>query len=303
MDIIFTQILIILLYVLIGLVAGRCGLINPDQRKYLTRICTNLILPFTVLSASNQSLTKEEMLSLGMIAVVMLGVYILTTGISLGVQSLCHTPAAIRATTSSLLTYPNCTFLGLPLCRALFGDMAILYNAVALVTFNILFFTWQYSLFTAKKFNIRNLLTPPTVATGILVVMLLAGLRFPAPVQTVVSNTGAMISPLSLIIIGVMLSENRMTAILKERRAYLVTLLRNILIPLLFMLLLGGLPIPSEDKLCLLVYMACPCATLTSIYAIQNDMAPEYAAHSVLMSTIFFAVSLPVIVFIGGSFL
>ena len=118
-------------------------------------------------------------------------------------------------TTASLLTYPNCTFLGLPLCRALFGEMAVLYNAMFLVAFNVLFFTWQVSAFTGQKINLRNLCTLPTIATAVLVLMLALGWHLPAPAQTVAASTGAMITPLSLIIIGVMMSESRLTEILR----------------------------------------------------------------------------------------
>ena len=299
MDIVFSQILVILLYVLIGFAAGRTGLIDPAQRKYLTRICTDLIMPFTILSAASQSITRQELARLGMIGVLLLALYALTTGLALRLQRARGTPGPVAVTTASLITYPNCTFLGLPLCRALFGDIAILYNAVALTAFNLLFFTWQYTLFTGKRFNLRSLVTPPTVSTAILLLMLGFGLRLPGPAETVVNNTGAMISPLSLIIVGVMMSENRLTAILKERRAYGVTLIRNLAVPLLVMLPLRLAPLDPASRVCLLVYLACPCATLTTIYAIQNDKEPELAAHSVLMSTIAFAATLPAVIWLG----
>ena len=59
------------------------------------------------------------------------------------------------------------------------------------------------------------------------------------------------------------------------------------------------MPGDGPSRLCQLVYLACPCATLSSIYAIRNDMEPELAARSVLMSTLFFAASLPLILFAG----
>ena len=301
MDVVFSQILVILLYILIGFVAGKCRLINPEQRKYLTTLCTNLILPFTILSASNQALSLRQMADLGLSFVLILGLYIATTFTAMLVQR--RAPMALKVTTASLVTYPNCTFLGLPLCRALFGDIAILYNAVALVAFNLLFFTWQSTMFTGKKISPRSLATPGTVSTFLLILMLFTGLHFPAPVQTVVSSTGSMITPLSLIIIGVMMSENRIALILKERRAYVITLFRNVAIPLIAMLLIRLLPGDEASKLCQLVYLACPCATLTSIYAIQNDMEPELAARTVLMSTLMFAGTLPLIISIGMRFL
>ena len=297
MNVVFTQILVILLYILIGYAAGKLRLINADQRKYLTTICTNLILPFTILSASNQTISHNQMAELGLSLLLMLGLFIATTTIAMLVQR--HTPRPLKVTTTSLVTYPNCTFLGLPLCRALFGDIAILYNAVAMVAFNVLFFTWQSSAFTGKSFRPRNLATPGTIATALLLLMLFAGIQFPAPVQTVVSSTGAMITPLSLIIIGVMMSENRLVLILKERRAYVITLVRNLTVPLVALLILITLPGDGPSKLCQLVYMACPCATLTSIYAIQNDMEPELAARSVLLSTLAFALTLPLVIAVG----
>ncbi len=300
MDIVLSQILVILLYVLVGFAAGKGGLVSPDQRKYLTRLCTDLVLPFTILSASSQSVSGGELARMGLTAGMILLLFILTTFIAMRVMKARGAGEDVRVTTASLLTYPNCTFLGLPLCRALFGEMAVLYNAMYLLSFNVLFFTWQVSAFTGKRFRLRDLCTLPTAATALLVVMLALGLHFPSPVQTVVSSVGAMITPLSLIIIGVMMSENRLGEILKERRAFPVVLFRNLVIPLAAMPLLYLTVSDASSRLCLLVYMACPCATLTSIYAIRTGREPEYAARSVLLSTVLFALTLPLMIWIGG---
>ncbi len=303
MDIVFTQILVILLYVAIGFAAGKSGLISPEQRKYLTRICTDLVLPFTILSASEQTVSAGELADMGLLTGLILLFFIAVTFVSIRVQKAAGVPEAASVTTASLLTYPNCTFLGLPLCRALFGEIAVLYNVMYMLAFNLLFFTWQTGAFTGRKFNIRSLLTPPMAATAVLVVMLAFGWRLPGPLQTVAGSTGAMVTPLSLIIIGVMMSETKLTVILKERRSFAVALLRNLLIPLAAMLPMRFLSLDPAGGMCLLVYMACPCATLTSIYAIQYGKEPEYAARSVLLSTLFFALTLPVMIFIGRAYL
>ena len=299
MEIVFIQILVILLYVLIGFVGGKAGMINPEQRRYLARLCSDLILPFTIISASSQTVSSQELTGLALLTGLVLIVFIGTTAGAMGIQRLRGVARPMSVTTASLMTYPNCTFLGLPLCRALFGERAVLYNAVCLVAFNVLFFTWQASAFTGKRFQIRSLLTAPTAATALLVVMLAMGWHLPDPVQTVASSTGAMITPLSLIIIGVMMSEHELKTVLREKRGYLVTLVRNLLIPLAVMIPLKALNMDPESRVCMLVYMACPCATLTSIYAIQNDMEPEFAARSVLMSTVLFAGTLPLILWLG----
>ncbi len=303
MQLVFSQILIILLYVLVGFAAGKLGLINPDHRKYLSGLCSVLILPFTILSASSQNVSGQEMRGMLVALAFTMATYLCVTLVSLAVHRATGAAPDMRAATTSLLTYPNCTFLGLPLCRALFGDMAVLYNASALIAFNVLFFTVQHSLFTGGRASLKNLLTPSMLSTVALIGMLAAGLHFPAPVQTVCSGVGAMITPLSLIIIGVMLSESALSTVLRQKKAYAITALRNLAIPLAGMLVLRLLPLDSDARLCVLVYLACPCATLTSIYAIRYDKAPEFCAHTVILSTILFAATLPVIISVGQAFL
>lgn len=299
MDKVFTNILVILLYVVIGFVSGKIKLINPDQRKYLTRLCSDLILPFTILSASRQTLDATAVTNLGFALAVMFAVFGGTMSVSLLVFGKQSKPA-VRAAGTSLVTFSNCTFLGLPLCQSLFPEIAVLYGVAALLAFNVLFFTVQYTLFTGEKFKPKNLVTPAMVSTVILLAMLFTGVRFPDPVQTVVDNVGAMVSPLTLIIIGVMMSESDLLAVLKEKRAYIVTLLRNFVIPVVAACLLLLVPMDANDRLCVLVYIATPCATLTSIYAIRNNMEPELCARATLMSTIFFAASLPVVIAFGN---
>ena len=299
MMLVFRQILCILLYILVGYVAGKIHWIGPELRKDLTTLCANLILPFTILSSSRQTLDAQGFKNLGIAVTVILLVFGLTLAVSLLIHRLRRSGNAIRAASTGLVTFPNCPFLGLPLCQALFGDMGILYNVAALLVFNVLFFAVQYALFTGERFHLRLLLTPGMVSTLILIPMLLLQIHFPDPVQTVVGNIGSMITPLSLIIIGVMMSENRLVSLLTEKKAYMIVVIRNLVIPLLACLLLRIVPLESMEKLCVLIYIACPCATLTSLYAIKADKEPELCGRTVLMSTLFFAVTLPLIIAAG----
>ncbi|MGX8707046.1 MAG: AEC family transporter, partial [bacterium] len=124
-----------------------------------------------------------------------------------------------------------------------------------------------------------------------------------APVQAICSGIGGMVTPLSLMIIGVMLSESRFSVILREKRSYVAVLLRNLLVPLLSIPLLKLLPLGLDARLCVLIFLTCPCGTLTSIYAIKCDIEPEFSAHAVLLSTILFAATLPVVLAVGQAVL
>lgn len=300
---VFSQILIIMIYVVIGYCAGKVHLIDAAQRKFLSKLCSDLILPFTILSATAQEPDGKDLHDLLIALILGFGVFIGTTVLSLLFHKLKGSDRTYTAAMTSLITYPNIAFLGLPLCLALFGEKSILYNAVFIIVFNLLFFTLQYALFLPGKVNLKKLCTPGTIATFAMIVMVIFRLHFPTPLQTVVSSIGSIVTPLSLIVIGVMLSENKLSAIFTHRSSYFVIAIRNLLIPVLVVLLLMPLPLDTDSKMCILVYLGTPCATLTSIYAMQLDQEPVLCVNSVLLSTLFFALSLPLIILIGQSIL
>lgn len=296
------QILIIFCYVIIGFAAGKFGIIGPDQRLFLTKLCSSLLLPFTILSAASMSAGAAEFRNLGLALAVLFLIFGGTMVVCLLITKFFHADKKFQAAITGLMTFPNCMFLGLPLCKALFGEIAVLYSAAAMIAFNVLFFTVQIPLFTGGKFNLKAILTVPTIATAALLVMLAAGLHWPAPLQTVINSIGSMITPMSLIIIGVMLSENDLLAIFREKQIYLVGLIRNFVIPIISALLLAIVPVDAAARLCILVLIACPCATLTTIYSIQTNTKPELCARSVLFSTLLFAVSLPAVIALAQCF-
>ncbi len=300
---VFQQILIIMIYVVIGYCAGKVHLIDSTQRRFLSKLCSDLILPFTILSATAQEPDGKDLHDLLIALILSFFVFIAATLLSLLFHKIRGTARVRAVAITSLVTYPNVTFLGLPLCLALFGEKAILYNAVLLIVFNLLFFTLQYSLYMGGKFDLKKLCTPGTISTLLMIVMVAFRLHFPAPLQTVVSSIGSIVTPLSLIIIGVMLSENRLIALFTQKSSYAVVAIRNLLIPLLLILLLKFLPLDADSKMCILVYLGCPCATLTTIYAMQLEQEPVLCVNSVLLSTLFFAVSLPLIILTGQSIL
>lgn len=299
MNLVMQQILIIFGYVFVGIGAGKLGIINPEQRKFLTKLCSSLMLPFTILSAASMEVGQETFRSF----TIAVGIFFLIMGITLAAAIVLgkalHVERKLRSAMTSMITFPNCTFLGLPLCMALFGQMAVLYNCAALIAFNVLFFMVQVPVFTGGKVSLKAVLSVPTVTTFVLLAMLILGIHWPAPAQTVIGNVGSMITPMSLIIIGVMLSENDLLTVFREKQVYLVVLLRNLLIPAVTMLILRGIPMAVQDKMCVLVYLSCPCATLTTIYSIQTDTKPELCARGVLFSTIAFAGTLPLVIAVG----
>ncbi len=299
MQIVFEQILVIFGYVLVGYIAGKLNLITKEQQRYLSKLISTLILPFTVLSASSMEANSADLMNVAIAVVLLFSCMAVTSAGCLLYAKIKKLPDEKKAAYTGLCTYPNCTFIGMPLCIALMGEWGTLYGAAGIISYNLLFFTLQVSLFTRQKFHPKVFLTPLNISTFALILMLIFHLHFPNPVQIVCSNIGGITTPLALIIVGVMLADGNLLAIVTEKRSYVISLIRNLICPLVMLFVMALLPLDQNLRMAVLIYVACPVANLTSVYAIQHDMEPALCARTTLLSTILFAGTIPFLIWLG----
>ena len=257
----FEQILIIFGYVIVGYVAGKKNLITKEQQRYLSKLVSSLILPFTVLSASSMEASGQDIVNVAIAVALLFSCMALTSAGCMLYAKIKQVPEKKRAAYTGLCTYPNCTFIGMPLCIALMGEWGTLYGAAGIIAFNLLFFTLQISLFTRQKFHPKIFLTPLNIST--------------------------------------LLADGNLLQIVTEKRAYVISLIRNLICPLIMLVVMALLPLDPNLRMAVLIYVACPVANLTSVYAIQHDMEPALCARATLLSTILFAATIPFIIWLG----
>ena len=254
MQIVFEQILIIFGYVIVGYVAGKKNLITKEQQRYLSKLVSSLILPFTVLSASSMEASGQDIVNVAIAVALLFSCMALTSAGCMLYAKIKQVPEKKRAAYTGLCTYPNCTFIGMPLCIALMGEWGTLYGAAGIIAFNLLFFTLQISLFTRQKFHPKIFLTPLNISTFVLILMLIF---------------------------------------------HVISLIRNLICPLIMLVVMALLPLDPNLRMAVLIYVACPVANLTSVYAIQHDMEPALCARATRLSTILFAATIPFIIWLG----
>lgn len=141
---------------------------------------------------------------------------------------------------------------------------------------------------------------------GVLFVLLLAlfiattGWRLPGPVQTFCSTVGGCTTPMALMIVGVMLAGSDLRALLRKGFLYRVTVLRGVVFPLLFLLVLRLLPLDNVLRTGLMVIASCPAGSLAAVVAKQSGTEPALASQAVAHSTICMLVTVPVMLLLTG---
>lgn len=301
-SILLQQILIIFLEIGVGFVAAKCNIIQDRDSKFLSNLVMSITLPCTLLASTNVSGGTETVLLMLLGAVLLLCLYLASVGVCLGLGRMLHLTAGQKAVFIGTAVMPNSAFVGIPLATAILGNaMGMVYAASGMIAYNLLFFTYVVSLFRpGKKFDIKNFITPTNITTLIMVLMLLTGLRFPAPVQSFIGAVGNCTTPLALMIVGVMLAGSNIADLFRRPFLYLITALRCLVFPVIFMLVLWLLPLDRTLCMGITILAACPAGSLAAVLARQYDQEGELASQAVAHSTLFILVSVPLTLSLAG---
>lgn len=100
-------------------------------------------------------------------------------------------------------------------------------------------------------------------------------------------------TPLSMIITGMLIAGSKPEKLLGNREIYRIILIRMLFIPLVSFLLFRLLSVQGMVAEVVLLLEACPCAAITSVFAVQFGYDEDLAAGSVVITTFISIVVLP----------
>ena len=142
------QIAVIFLEVMLGYAGARCGVITDRDSRFLSDFIMKLLLPCTMLAGAAIDDEPEIVLQAGVLFVLLLALFIATTGICRLVSRVRRDTPGEAAVLVGTAAMPNCGFIGLPLCAALLGSArGTVFATVAMAAYNVWFFTYVVTLF------------------------------------------------------------------------------------------------------------------------------------------------------------
>ena len=133
---------------------------------------------------------------------------------------------------------------------------------------------------------------------------------FSVPVPDFISGSldtlGEVNTGLAMVVLGCYLAQTRLSLIVRDLRAYKVSVLRLNVAPLLTLLLLWLVPsalVPSDIKMVVLITFSTPIGAMVAMLSQKYGANYEYGAGIVSLSTLLSLVSMPIILGIGAAIL
>ena len=198
----------------------------------------------------------------------------------------------------------NNLLIGLPILQSLYGPTAVLFAGLTSIPFNITLYTygvWQLSADTrGGALRLKDIFSPSVLATLAALVFFVFSLPVPGAVSRLMSACAGVTMPLSMIVIGVTMGSENLTAALRDRRVYAIALFRLVLAPLAAFLLLRLL---TDNALLLkscVVIAGCPTGIVVPILSLQYGHDASLPSNCVIVTTLLSLVTLPILLLLLG---
>ena len=215
-----------------------------------------------------------------------------------------------RGTFINMFVNANTIFIGLPLNMALFGDKSLPYFLIYYVMNTIS--TWAVGIFfissddptvakgEKKDFNWKKLLPAPLVGFLVSLVFLLLAIPVPEWINKTLDMVGGIVTPMSLIYIGIILADAGLKSIRFDRDTILALLGRFVVAPVIMIgiILIGGSMIgtmPQLESSSFIIQSAAPGLAVLPILVDQSHGDVDYATNLVTTSTVLFVIVVPIL--------
>ncbi len=289
-----------------GYIARKIGIIDGAFSKKLSTLIIKIGQPFLIIAAMIGTEYSREKLVSGFIVI--------------GIGIVCHGVMALIAViysshikdtneakiTKFSLVFANCGFLGLPVVGALLGDTGLFYGAFYQIPFQL--FVWSYGMIVFARGRDDIKISPKSLILnygmipcfiGIAFYMLKPYFTLPDFITSSFNYLGSLCTPVSQLIIGGLIALHPLKVLFTGAKKYAASAVKLVVFPLMFALICKLLGVGEILTLFIVTMTALPCATNSVMFGEIYDIAPEYAAHLVGVTSILSVATIPLVVSIA----
>ncbi|WP_251545563.1 AEC family transporter [Limosilactobacillus caecicola] len=302
----------IVLIMALGYILRRNNWFADSFGGNIASLITKIALPASIFMSVMKYLTKDKLLGLGVGIIFPAIAVIISYLIAFAAVKLFKIRPGRRGIFINAVANANTIFIGMPLNTALFGNKAMSYFLIYYIVNTVS--TWAFGVYLIQnddptadgkkkergKINWSKLLPMPLVGFIFSIIWLLIGIPVPNFLGQTLTYVGSLVTPLSLIYIGIVLYDAGLNNFRFERDSILALIGRFIISPIVLIVLIKlgmgmGVHLPSLMRQTLVVQSATPMLAVLPILAKEAHGDVKYATDVVVMSTVLFVVVVPIL--------
>lgn len=294
---------------LIGYFLNKADILDERTSKHLSAMIVSIIMPLLIISSvAGIQGDSGEVLKLFLAGVVCYGMFPV---IAFLVVRLFRIPVNLRGTYMCMVIFSNNAFMGYPVVSALFGNSAIFYATIFNMMFNIMLFSLGIYLIRKdagidgekeeapvipKKriYAIRQVLNNGVIASIIALVVYFSGVKLPGVISEPCGFIGNVCMPLSMMVIGSSIANYSLKEIFSEKKVYLITFVRLVLMPVLVYFAMHLFTDNMELIKIATITIGMPIASVVAMASAPYKNQGKAAAIAVVFTTLCSLITTPV---------
>ncbi|MGN1050834.1 MAG: AEC family transporter [Acutalibacteraceae bacterium] len=300
---VFSEFMVLFAFMAIGYILKKGNFVPENTATVLSRLENMIFMPAVIINTFMTRCTVKNFVEKSHL--IIYGGVILLFCILLGVflGRFFHRDKYVQIIYRYSISVSNFAFVGIGLVQGLFSED---------ILFDYLIFTLPYNIYTfslgvawlvpskSGKFSFKSFLTPIFVSLIIGSALGLSGLELPGAFQKIVSGIGSCMSPVAMILTGIVIGSYPFWELLKNYKVYILSAIRLVAIPVFIMLMLIAFKAEEDIMLVSLCANAMPLGLNTVIIPASYGKDPRLGASLALVSELMAVFTIPLLFTIFG---
>lgn len=292
----------LILIIVLGFIITKFNILTVDMQKGLSNFVMKVTLPFMLL-VSMQIEFDYQILKNSIYALILGFIF---QGLSLLIAyKLFKKFKKIKAEEVGLLSFGtafcNVGYLGLPILEALYGQEAVIYGTMIVVSYNVLSLTIGIKICLKSnkaKTSFREIFSNPVIAVTIGFILFALNIKIPHTLKYPIELVGNITTPLFLLITGSVVASNKLDKSYFDFSILTVSLFRLLLIPIFIYGVLLLLPLDNLLRMAITMNLSMPTGAFIVVMTREYDLDSYLASKILVTTTLLSSITIPIIALI-----
>lgn len=286
--------MVLMIYILCGVLCRKLKIITADNQQKFINFVLSILMPCMVFN-SFKNITIDVLKQ--SLYVLIISLVICSAATIIGKFLYRNYSEDKRNVLRYATLINNAGFAGLPLAENTFGSQGLIYASIFLIPIRIFMWSAGVTILSNEKVDKKQLFfklmkNPNIVAVYLGIARGLLHLQLPKFIDTAIVNMSSCVSPISMIIIGAIISDVNINTLF-EKDVLLYSGLRLIVLPFLVFLVTSLLGLSTIIIGTSMLLTSMPAGTTTALLAAQYNANVEFASKLVFVTTALSLITVP----------
>ena len=288
--------LVLLSILVIGIICSRLKIVSKEGQESLSNLLLNLVLPCNII-ASFSSHVESDNMARNLVLALVISAIIQVLAVAFGGKLFKKFPKNEKDVMHYGLICSNSSFIGMPVAENIYGSLGDVYVSMFQLPIRITMWTSGLALFTKvdRKSAIKTILVHPCIVSmAIGIIIMIFSPPLPGFVTSTIDYLSKCTIPLSMLIIGCILSECSIKEIF-DRSAVYFSVIRLVIVHMVIFVILKVLGVDDVLLGVSVIMSGMPAGSTTVILADKYDGDGHYASKVMFVSTLLSMLTIPLL--------